>query len=311
MQTILGANGVIAKNLARMLPQYVDRIRLVSRNPRKVNAGDELVAGDLLIKEQVSTAVSGSEVVYLTAGLRYDIEVWRDQWPTIMTNVIEACKKHKARLVFFDNVYCYGEVNGVMTEATPINPTSRKGEVRAKIADMIMDEVKKGDLHALIARAPDFYGPHTPLSFVNVMVFENYAKGKSAQVMLSDQHRHSLIYTPDAGKATAILGNTLTAFNQVWHLPTDKNALTMKQIVLQAAAAFGVKPNYMTLKKWMIWTYGLFDHNVMEAVEMLYQSDRDYLFDSSKFDNAFTFTTTTYERGIIDTATSLRGQQIN
>ena len=138
------------------------------------------------------------------------------------------------------------------------------------------------------------------------MVFENYSKGKRAQLLLSDKFRHSQIYTPDAGKATAILGNTESAFNQVWHLPTDKNALTMKQIAQQAAAAFGVKPDYMVLKMWMIKMAGLFDHNVKEAVEMLYQSDSDYLFDSTKFDKAFDFKTTIYSEGIAQTAKSYK-----
>ncbi len=306
MQTILGANGVIAVNLAKYLPHYTDKIRLVSRTPKKVNAGDELKSADLLDRDQTLAAVAGSEVVYLTAGLKYDIKVWREQWPRIMDNVVEACKKHEAKLVFFDNVYCYGRVKGWMTEETLVNPTSKKGEVRAHIANMIMEEVKKGNLTALIARAPDFYGPQTPYSFLNVMVFENYAKGKSAQILISDQYKHSLIYTPDAGKATALLGNTTSAFNQVWHLPTDKNALTMKEIAQQAAVAFSVKPDYMVLKMWMIKMYGFFDNNVKEAVEMLYQSDSEYLFDCSKFDKAFEFKTTGYHQGIIETARSFQ-----
>jgi nucleoside-diphosphate-sugar epimerase len=193
-----------------------------------------------------------------------------------------------------------------MTEETPVNPTSKKGEVRAQIANMILDEVKKGNLTALIARAPDFYGPYTPLSFVNVMVFENYARGRKAQLMISDQYKHSLIYTPDAGKATAILGNTESAFNQVWHLPTDKNALTMKEIAHLAAEAFGVKPDYMILKRWMIRMAALFNGAIRESVEMLYQNDGDYLFDCSKFDKAFQFRTTTYREGIRDTARSYK-----
>lgn len=306
MQTILGANGVIANNLAKYLPHYTLKIRLVSRNPKKINAEDELKSADLLNKDQTLAAMEGSKVVYLTAGLKYDIKTWREQWPRIMSNVIEGCKLHQARLVFFDNVYCYGRVNGWMTEETPIHPTSKKGEVRAQIANMILEEVKKGNLTALIARAPDFYGPQTPLSFLNAMVFENYAKGKSAQILISDQYKHSFIYTPDAGKATAVLGNTDSAFNQVWHLPTDRNALSMKEIAQQAAAAFGVEPDYMVLRMWMIKMYGLFDHNVKEAVEMLYQSDSEYLFDSTKFDKAFDLKATGYQQGIEETANSYK-----
>jgi len=304
MQTILGANGVIANNIAKNLSGT--KVRLVSRNPKKVNADDELMAADLLNKSQTLDAVKGSEIVYLTAGLPYKTKTWQTQWPALMSNVIEACEKHNTKLVFFDNVYCYGRVKGWMTEETPVNPSSKKGEVRAKIAQMILEEVKKGNLTALIARAPDFYGPFTPASFISVMIFENYAKGSKAQVMISDACKHSLIFTPDAGKSTALLGNTPSAFNQVWHLPTDRNALTLKEIVQLSAAAFGVKPDYVKLPRWALRLAGLFIGVVGESVEMLYQYDSDYLFDSNKFDKAFDFKPTHYATGITETVASYR-----
>jgi nucleoside-diphosphate-sugar epimerase len=158
MQTILGAGGVIGTELAKSLPQFTDRIRLVGRHPRKVNASDELFSADLLNAEQTSQAVEGSEVVYLTVGLPYNLKVWQDLWPRVMRNVLDACKKHRAKFVFFDNVYCYGRVNGWMTESTPVKPASRKGMVRAQIAEMVLDEVKQGNIQALIARSADFYG---------------------------------------------------------------------------------------------------------------------------------------------------------
>lgn len=306
MQTILGANGVIASNLAKALTAHTQNIRLVSRHPKKISESDELKVADLLNKEQTFAAVEGSEVVYLTAGLPYVAETWHIQWPIVMSNVIQACIRHNAKLVFFDNVYCYGRVSGWMTENTPMKPISKKGEVREKIATMILDEVAKGKLTALIARAPDFYGPNTPLSFINVMIFENFAKGKKAQVMLSDKYKHSFIYTPDAGKATALLGNTASAFNQVWHLPTDKNTLTMKQIVELSAAAFKTNPKYMILPKWMLRALGLFINPIAESIEMLYQYDSDYLFDSSKFDKAFSFPVTSYKDGLTITAESFK-----
>jgi nucleoside-diphosphate-sugar epimerase len=178
MQTILGAGGIIGKELAKNLPVYTYRIRLVSRHPRKVNSADEIVAADLVVAEQTLRAVQGSEVVYLTAGLPYNIQTWQSQWPVIMQNVINACKKYGAKLVFFDNVYSYGRVDGWMIESTAMHPSSKKGEVRKKIADMIQDEVGRGHLKAIIARAADFYGPDTPLSFVTVLVFDNIKRGK-------------------------------------------------------------------------------------------------------------------------------------
>jgi nucleoside-diphosphate-sugar epimerase len=306
MQTILGAGGIIGKELAKSLPKYTDRIRLVSRHPKKVNPTDEIVSADLLDSEQVMKAVQGSEVVYLTAGLPYNIKTWQSQWPVIMKNVIDACKKHNAKLVFFDNVYSYGRVSGWMTENTPMNPSSRKGLVRKEIAQMVMDAISEDKLKAIIARAADFYGPDTPLSFANVMVFDNLKKGKKAQWLINDNVKHSLTYTPDAGKATAILGNTERAYNQIWHLPTDRNALTGKEFIEKVAKEFGQSPRYMVLPRSMVRMVGLFNGIVRESVEMLYQNDSDYLFDSSKFEEAFDFKATSYGQGIIETVTSMR-----
>lgn len=297
MQTILGANGVIANNLAKSLPQYTNQIRLVSRNPKKVNEIDQLVKANLLNAQQTADAIKGSEVVYLTVGIPYRTSMWREQWPIIMQNVIDGCKRHEAKLVFFSNVYPYGLVNGWMKEDTPFNPCSRKGEVRAKIEETLLGEVKSGNIQAQIARAADFFGPHTPLSYLKVMVFDNFAKGKTAQWFLTDKTKHSFTYTPDAGKATALLGNTSTAFNQVWHIPTDRNVLTGKEFLEECAKAFNAPPKYMVLKKWMVQMAGLFSGDIKESVEMLYQSEHDYLFDSTKFETTFNFQPTTYQAG--------------
>ncbi|MEQ8424488.1 MAG: NAD-dependent epimerase/dehydratase family protein [Cyclobacteriaceae bacterium] len=304
MQTILGANGVIANNLAKSLPQHTDNIRLVSRNPKKVNETDHVFKADLLNAEQTSNAIKGSDVTYLTAGIPYRTDLWRKQWPIMMQNVIDGCKRHNSKLVFFSNVYPYGMVDGWMKEDTPFNPCSRKGEVRAKIEETLLGEVKEGNIKAQIVRAADFYGPHTPLSYLKVMVFDNMAKNKKAQWLLTDTIRHSFTFTPDAGVATATLGNTETAYNQVWHIPTDRNVPTGKEFIEMTAKAFRVSPNYMVVKKWMLQLLGIVNSDVKEMIEMLYQSDRDYLFDSSKFESQFNYNPTTYQSGLEETARS-------
>lgn len=302
MQTILGSSGVIGKETAKELHRnYTKDIRLVARNPRAVNPTDSLFTADLTNEKQTFDAIKGSEVAYLTVGIQYSAKAWQEQWPKIMKNVIGACVAHGTRLVFFDNVYAYGRVDGVMTESTPYSPCSKKGEVRLGVISMMMDEVQKGNLKALIARAPDFYGPDTPLSFVSAMVFQNFAKGKKAQWMGDVNKKHSFIFTPDAGKATAMLGNTESAFNQVWHLPTDPNTLTGREFIELSAKAFGAKPDYMVLKRWMVQMAGLFNPIVKESVEMLYQNEVDYVFDSSKFTKAFGFEPISYHEGITET----------
>lgn len=299
MQTILGANGAIGKHLARELRQFTDQIRLVSRHPQAVDPADELFAADLTLRENVFRAVEGSEIVYLTVGFKYDLSVWKKVWPPLIRNVTEACKQHGSKLVMFDNIYMYDRNQlGHMTESTPILPSSEKGKIRAEINSIISSEFGKGSLRALIARSADFYGPGESNSLIREMVFKNLMKGKAAQWLLNADKIHQFTFTPDAAKGTAILGNTPDAYDQVWHLPTDDRRLTGRQWVELFAAQMNVKPRVTVVPRWMLSVIGLFIPVLGEMKEMAYQYDRDYVFDSSKFNRRFSFTPTTPEEAI-------------
>jgi nucleoside-diphosphate-sugar epimerase len=300
MQTILGANGIIATEIAKELHQnYTQDIRLVSRNPKKVNESDELHSADLMDKQACDDAVKGSEIVYMTVGLPYNSTIWKEQWPIVIRNIIDACKNHQAKLVFFDNVYMYGQVDGTMTEETPFNATSIKGKARAEIATMVLDEIKNETITAMICRAPEFYGPRNTQSGTNALVFENIKKGKKPQTLLTDSTLRTLIYTPDAGKATALLGNTPDAYAESWHLPCDTNRKTAKEFIELCAKVYGSKLDYSILKRWMVKTFGLINSDVKEIGELLYQFDRDYIFDCSKFNTRFPdFQVTSLEEGV-------------
>src|SRR4051794_34317570 len=105
MQTIIGSGGTIGLPLAKALASYSDRVRLVSRRPKKVNETDELFPLDATDFSRIGGAVAGSEVVYVTIGFDYNLKVWQRTWPPFLQAVIEACVAQGARLVFFDNVY--------------------------------------------------------------------------------------------------------------------------------------------------------------------------------------------------------------
>jgi len=299
MQTILGAGGDIGKELAKNLATYDNKIRLVSRTPEKVNPSDELFPGDLTNPETVMNVVQGSSIAYLTAGLQYNLKVWQTTWPLIMQNVIDACKKHNTKLVFFDNVYLYDRA-GIqhMTEATPVNPPSRKGKIRAQLVKMMEDEIKNNNLTGLIARSADFYGPHCKNSMLNQTVFDNFKKGKKANWLCSVNYKHSFTYTSDAARATALLGNTPDTYNQAWHLPTASHPMSGKEWINAVATKMNVAPKYMVAGKTMVKMMGLFNPVMKELVEMLYQCNQDYVFDSSKFEKRFSFQPTANLEGI-------------
>jgi nucleoside-diphosphate-sugar epimerase len=302
IHTILGAGGAIADILTTELTTRGIPVRLVSRRPIE-RPGATSVAADITQPGQALQAISGSSVVYCCIGLKYDYSLWRQQWPMIMDNQIEACKAAGAKLIFFDNVYMYGKVDGPMTEDTPYDPSSRKGDLRARIATRLMSEVRKGNLTATIARAADFYGPGTGRTSVpDILVFQRLLKGQAAQWMANAGVAHSFTYTPDAAKALALLALDDNSWNQVWHLPTAAPALTGAEFIKRVATELGKDNRYKILPGWMVRLGGVFDVTTKELYEMLYQYQFDYLFDSSKFEKAYGFHPTSYEEGIKATA---------
>jgi nucleoside-diphosphate-sugar epimerase len=299
MQTILGAGGVTGIVLAKELKNYTDHIRLVSRKPTRVNIDDELFPADLLNAWEVEAAVTGSMVVYLTAGLEYNAKIWKRDWPVLMRNVINACLKAKARLVFLDNVYMYA-ANEIpfMTERSLVDPPSEKGKVRAVVQNMLLLAVKEQGLQALIARSADFYGPDVKSSPLNISVVDEFRKGKKAFWQINTSKVHSFTYVPDIGKSLALLGNTPNVYGEVWHLPTSSEKWTGKDFIDTIAAEMNLEPRYYIFSRLMMQVLGLFVPILKELKEMAYQYDSDYVFDSSKFEKRFSYKPVSYAEGI-------------
>jgi nucleoside-diphosphate-sugar epimerase len=94
-----------------------------------------------------------------------------------------------------------------------------------------------------------------------------------------------------------MLGQSPESDNQIWHAPSAP-AITGKQFIELAADVFGVEPRYGQINKFMLWMAGLFNKVIMGTVEMYYQYDHDYVFDSTKFEKAFNVQPTLYRDGI-------------
>lgn len=298
MHTILGAGGPISNALARELQAANHTLRLISRKPVPASGKTSWKKANLLNYQETLEACRGSEVIYLCAGLKYDKDVWQDQWPKVMQNSINITKETGARFIFFDNVYMYGLVNGPMTEETPYKPTSEKGEVRAKIASQLMEEVKAGNIKASIARSADFYGAtDSGNSFFDTMVLDKLSKKKSAQWLGDPECLHSFTYVPDAAKGMFLLGQNQKSDNQIWHLPTAP-AIKGIEFINLAADIFQTKSKYTRINKFMLQLIGLFNPLIKNSVEMYYQYQYDYDFNSSKFERAFGTSAKSYDEGI-------------
>lgn len=305
IHTIIGAGGAIANNLVPELLKHRESVRLVSRSGVN-HQGCESIQADALDKRAISSAIEGSGVVYLLVGIEYKWQVWEKNWPIIMANVIAACKLHNASLIFFDNVYMYGKATGTMTEETPLNPCSKKGQIRASVLNMLLSEMRAGTIKAQVARSADFYGPYSEsMSFFHQMVINNVLKGKPAQWMVNADVPHSLTYVPDAGKALYAMACDESAWGETWHLPTAAPALTGRGLVDLLGKVTEKNAKTTVLSRFMLRIVGIFIPAVKESMEMLYQNEFDYVFSSAKFEKHFAWKATDYETGFRDTLTYL------
>ena len=311
LHTILGAGGVIGRELSVQLARQGRRIRQVGRHPIVLQPGDELKTADLTNADAAFAAVAGSEVVYLVAGLTYSTSVWQARWPLVMRNVIDACSRHKARLVFLDNVYAYGRVanDGVMRETTPFNPCSKKGEVRAAIATTLLDAMRRDKVQALIARSADFYGPGADLGLLASILFSRLRAGKAPQWVGNANAVHTFSFTPDIGRALVALGASPAAFGQTWHVPTARDlgqdasseAVTGRALTHLACTIANQPFRLQVAPRWLFRAMGWFAPVLRENHEMMYQLEHPYRFDSSKADKAFGWQSTPYNLGLEQT----------
>jgi len=169
-----------------------------------------------------------------------------------------------------------------------------------------LNEIKAGNLTALIARSADFYGPGARTAVPNILVFDKLARGQKPAWLANDSVKHSFTFTPDAGRSLVQLIDSEGSWNQTWHVPTAPDPPTGKEFIGLAAKEFGTTPKHRVLTRPMLKLAGWFDRTVRESYEMLYQSEFDYVFDSSKFSRAFHCQPTSYAEGIRKTAEASR-----
>ena len=110
------------------------------------------------------------------------------------------------------------------------------------MATLVLEEMARGEIPVLIARAPEFYGPGKTQSFTNALVTDKLKAGKTPRIPVRDDTRRTLIWTPDASRGLAILGNTTDAYGQTWHLPCCDERPTYRQFVTMTPLRRAVLP---------------------------------------------------------------------
>jgi nucleoside-diphosphate-sugar epimerase len=299
---VLGGNGIVGRETVTSLLRRGERVTSIGRRPSIVDGARSEFA-DLLTPADVSRVLAGAHVAYLTAGLPYSSAVWAQQWPIIVRNTVDAAVDHGVHLVYFDNVYAYGRVDGPMTEQSPLAATGKKGRVRAAALATLTAAASERGLSFTVARSADFYGPGATTSVFNSYGLTRIAAGKPGTWLFDADQPHSLSYTPDIGEALAILGTSPAGRTGTWHVPTAP-ALTGRDYLRLAA---GPEAKVAVLGGAMMRVGSLFNAAARETLELSYQYTAPYLFDSTGFETTFGVSPTPAAEGV---ATTLGAERV-
>ena len=294
---VLGASGGVGSALVRELLSRGGRVRAVSRSGRgSFPEGAEVVRIDATDAAGVREASRGAAVVYHAVNVSYP--QWQEKLPVVMSATIEAAAAAGAKLVYTDNLYMYGKVDGPMTEETPYEPVSRKGILRAQLADELMAAHRDGKVRAAIGRASDVYGPGPLNAVAGERLFGAALAGKKAMWVGDLDAPHTLTYIEDFAKALITLGEREEALGEVWHTPSAVPITGRKFIELVFDEARR-SPKFGTYTRTMMLLGGLFSSEVREFREMLYQFEAPFVLDSSKYTRVFgDVAPTPYREGI-------------
>ena len=297
---VFGAGGGVGSALVRELLARDKRVRAVIHSGRgSLPEGVEVVRGDATDAASAREASRGAAVVYHAVNVPYP--QWQEKLPLIMDATIGAAARAEAKLVYADNLYMYGRVDGPMTEEMPYKPASRKGALRARLASELMSAHKEGTVRTAIGRASDFYGPGPLNAVAGERLFEAVLKGRKAMWVGDLDAPHTLTYIEDFAKTLVTLGEREEALGEVWHVPSPEPTTGRKFIRLVFDEARRT-PKSGTYNRTMMRLGGLFSSEVREFREMLYQFERPFVLDSSKYRAAFgDVVPTHYREGIART----------
>ena len=284
LHVVLGATGGAGGALVSELAGGGHRVRAVSRKPAAdLPEGVEQLAADAADQAQARTACAGATVVYHCVQPPY--QRWAAQFPTLTQSIADAAAAAGARLVYADNLYAYGPVDGPITEDLPAQATTNKGRIRALMAERLLAAHRSGTLQVAIGRSSDYYGPGGTNSVVGDILFGAAVNGRRARWLGRLDLPHSLNYLPDVARALIILGARPEALGEVWHLPAAE-PVTGRGFVELIAAALGRPVKVTTTSPLALRVAGVFDPRARETIELLYQWERPFVLDSSKFRRA-------------------------
>lgn len=293
---VIFGTGPAGTTLSEVLWAQNKRVRCINRSGKaSLPPGVELRTGDALDPAAVRELCQDAAVVYHCANVPYPQQV--ELMPRFQANIIAGAAHADARLIVLDTLYMYGATRGLpMTEATPHAATTRKGRMRAQLAEAYLAAHNAGTVQVALGRAADFFGPRVLNSALGDRVFPAALAGRPVQLLGNIDLPHSYCYIGDVARGLATLGERPEALGRAWHLPVAPPA-TQRALAQLIGAQLGRPVRMLALPRLAIQALGLVDPFMREFVEMFYQYTESQIVDSRAFEDAFGVSAT-----LLDTA---------
>lgn len=216
IHVVVGANGATGTVLCRELLAAGHTVRAVSRSGRGAPSGVDEIAADATDAVRITEICAGATSLYHCA--LPPMGSWLPTYVDLTRSLITAAGNVGARLVYADDTWMYGKVNGPMREDSPVRPVAYKGALRALAAEMIASAYARGQTESVVGRAAELYGPRVE-SLLGAGVFAAGITGRKAIWPGDPDLPMTATFIGDFGKALADLGQHPAVVGQVFHVP--------------------------------------------------------------------------------------------
>lgn len=270
---VLGATGGIGGTLARGLVARGWTVRALHRDPARLAAstGISWIQGDALSADDVRRAAEGVSVIVHAVnppGYRN----WQKLVLPMIDNSIAAAKAEGARIVLPGTIYNYGpDAFPVLTEASPQNPATRKGGIRAELERRLQAATLEGAA-VLIVRAGDYFGPRAGNNWFSQALVTPRQRIAAITYPGKAGIGHQWAYLPDVAETMLALldrRDELAPF-AVFHMDGhwDADGTAMNAAIRRAAGDPALKIKAMP---WLLLRLiGFFNPTLREMMELRY-----------------------------------------
>lgn len=285
---ILGLTGAIGGAIAKALAKRGFAIRALTRRPPAERNSFAFPVdwrdGDARDPASVLAAAAGASLI--VHGVNPPgYARWREDALPMLANTIAAAKAVGATIVFPGNVYVYSSASpAVVSETSPRRPTTRKGQVRLEMEEMLEQAARDHGVRVIAIRAGDFFGPGVTNSWFAQALAKGGMAVTSVQRLTRPGIGHAWAYVPDLAETFARLVDiradlpACTMLNFAGHYDATGHDMTDAVRRVIGRPDLPVKPF-----PWIIlWLAAPFVGFMREAIEMRWLWKQSLALDNSK-----------------------------